>query len=38
LRADDPVEPFFDPDGYDAYIDRAEETFRRVLAEQQRRP
>ena len=26
--------PFIDPDGYHAYTDRAEERFRRVVAEQ----
>jgi metallo-beta-lactamase class B len=36
--ADDPAEPFIDPAGYHAYIDRAEETLRSVLAEQQQRP
>jgi metallo-beta-lactamase class B len=35
--AQDPVEPFIDPDGYHAYVDRAEETFRTVLGEQQQR-
>ena len=35
---EDPVEPFIDPEGYLAYIDRAEERFRRVLAEQGGRP
>ena len=36
--AEDPAEPFIDWDGYLSYVDRAEERFRRVLAEQQRRP
>ena len=36
--AEDPAEPFIDPDGYLGYIDRAEERFRKVLAEQQGRP
>ncbi len=36
--AENPAEPFIDPEGYLAYIDRAEERFRRVLAEQRGRP
>lgn len=31
----DPVTPFIDPDGYQAFIDRAEETFEDELREQQ---
>jgi len=36
-RADakDPVEPFIDRDGYLNFIDRAEETFRKELEDQQ---
>lgn len=34
--AKDPVAPFIDPDGYLRYIDKAEERFRKALAEQQR--
>lgn len=39
-RADarDPAEPFIDRDGYRSFIDRYEERFREVLADQQRRP
>ncbi len=36
--AENPAEPFIDPEGYLAYIDRAEDRFRRVLAEQRGRP
>ncbi len=36
--AEDPAEPFIDRDGYLSFIDRAEEKFREVLADQQRRP
>ena len=36
--AEDPAEPFIDRDGYLSFIDRAEEHFREVLADQQRRP
>ena len=36
--AEDPAEPFIDRDGYLSFIDRAEERFREVLADQQRRP
>lgn len=38
VDAEDPAEPFIDRDGYLSYIDRAEEKFREVLANQQRRP
>lgn len=38
LEAEDPVEPFIDPEGYLRYIDSAEERFREVLADPQRRP
>lgn len=34
--ADDPVDPFIDPEGYRSFIDRAEQRFREVLAKQQR--
>ena len=33
--AKNPVDPFVDPEGYRSFIDRAEERFREVLAEQQ---
>jgi metallo-beta-lactamase class B len=33
----DPAEPFIDPDGYRRYIDDAEKSFKKELAEQQRR-
>jgi metallo-beta-lactamase class B len=36
--AENPAEPFIDRDGYLSFIDRAEERFREVLADQQRRP
>lgn len=35
--ANDPADPFVDPEGYRRYIDRAEERFRTALAEQQGR-
>lgn len=35
--AKDPVDPFIDRDGYLRYIDTAEATFRKLLADQQRR-
>ena len=38
LEAEDPVEPFIDPEGYLRYIDSAEERFREVLADQQGPP
>jgi metallo-beta-lactamase class B len=38
LKADDPVSPFIDPDGYQTSIDEAEATFRKLLAEQQGQP
>jgi len=34
--AEDPAEPFIDRDGYLSFIDRAEERFRKELADQQR--
>jgi metallo-beta-lactamase class B len=37
-NANNPAEPFIDPDGYRRYIDTAEERFRTVLADQQRHP
>jgi metallo-beta-lactamase class B len=37
-KSKDPAEPFIDRDGYLAYIDSGEARFRRLLAEQQRRP
>ncbi len=36
--AENPVEPFIDRAGYLSFIERAEATFREVLAKQQRRP
>ena len=36
LRAEDPVAPFVDPDGYQRSIDQAERAVRALLAEQQR--
>lgn len=36
-KAEDPVAPFIDREGYLAYIASAEESFRKVLAEQQRK-
>lgn len=36
--AEDPAEPFIDPDGYHAYIDSAEEMFRRIVVEQRAHP
>jgi hypothetical protein len=35
LKAEDPIAPFIDPEGYRASIDRAESTFRTLLAGQQ---
>ena len=35
LKAEDPAAPFIDPDGYRASIDKAEATFRTLLAQQQ---
>jgi len=36
--AKDPADPFIDRDGYFRYIDTGEERFRKLLADQQRRP
>jgi len=37
LKAEDPVAPFIDPDGYRKSIDEAEAKFRKLLVEQQHR-
>ncbi len=37
-RAEDPVDPFIDRDGYLSYIDSAEVRFRKLLADQQAHP
>ena len=36
--AEDPANPFVDRDGYLNFIDKAEDRFREVLADQRRRP
>jgi metallo-beta-lactamase class B len=36
--AEKPADPFIDPEGYRAYIDSAEVSFHKLLADQQRRP